>query len=277
MIEEAVCLIFDLDGTLYEDTNHFEYYANQLKDRVSKENQSKFEEDYQAALANEHPVTIGKVFDIKYDSILTVDPFTNCVIQAEEWSGREVTEFERKKRYSDEIKYDFESMIAIGDGWWIPFSIAIHYGVSLVSAYQCYVLTKEYMVSEHFRMSKTPRLKDCLKGWKEDKVLILMTNSEEYDVQNILQRLGLRNIFHEIISSAEKPGRTLEHFQNIMGKYRLRPDQVISIGDNFMNEIAPALKLGMKGICIQPVHGLDQYSGLKVVGSLKEITMILSN
>lgn len=271
MIDHANCLIFDLDGTLYEDVGHFHYYADLLKKKVEKKGQSHFQEDYKAVLNGEHLLAIGKVYDIEKDTIITVDPFTNIVKKVTSWYGDLWCEEEVEKQYPHPLRYDFERMIAIGDGWWLPFAVAMHYGVQVMEARECYVKTKDYMSTNAFLMSKTNGLKEALNQWREEKLLVLLTNSEYEDVESILERIDLKGIFHDAIPSAMKPQKTEEHFRRILQKYELDPSEVVSVGDNFLNEIAPALNLGMKAVFVQPVYVEIDYKGLEVVQSLEDI------
>ncbi|MFC7062774.1 HAD family hydrolase [Halobacillus seohaensis] len=271
MIKEAKCLIFDLDGTLYEDTHHFEFYANLLKKELTSEKQNDFKKDYLEIMAGEHPLTIGKAYDRIHDQILSIDPYTDRVVAVHEWNGEQWEDEKVLERYNKPVTYDFEKVIAIGDGWWLPFSVANHYGLSLEKCYQCYMLTKEFMVSEQFVLTKTPGLKASMEKWKKEKWLVLVTNSELYDVNNLLRELELENIFDQVISSAKKPTLTKKHYGDILLAYELFPEEVISIGDNFINEVAPALTKNMKAILIQPNAVTYNHPNLKVVPSFRNV------
>ncbi|MCA1011310.1 HAD family hydrolase [Halobacillus halophilus] len=272
MIDQAECLIFDLDGTLYEDTDHFEYYAQMLQQRASMENRPHIKKDYRKVLAGKHPLQIGKVYDVEKDVILTVDPFSNTAQKVETWRGKVWPKSRTEVIYPDSLTYDLEKLIALGDGWWIPYSIARHYGVSAEEARECYDQTKEYMVSDLFSLTKTEGLRDALLKWKKEKKLVLITNSEAHDVDHILKRIDLTDLFHEIITSAAKPLHTTELFQGLLRNGKYTAGTVISIGDNFMNEIAPALALGMKAIWIYPPGSDWNHKDLKIVKSFEECT-----
>lgn len=271
MIGQANCLIFDLDGTLYEDNEHFNYYAELLRDHVSEKDKCNYSEDYTAIVDGKHFLSIGKVYDMEQDTIITVDPFTNQVEKVTSWYGDLWTQQDIEHVYPSTLNYDFDRMIAIGDGWWLPFAVAMHYGVNLEDARKCYVKTKDYMSTDDFIMTKTKGLKSALKRWKEEKLLVLVTNSEEYDAQNILERIELKGVFHETIPSAWKPQHTQKHFSLLVEKYGLNANEVVSIGDNFLNEIAPALKMGMNAVLVQPGSINFEHPNLKVVSSLEDI------
>jgi putative hydrolase of the HAD superfamily len=159
-------------------------------------------------------------------------------------------------------------MIAIGDGWWLPFVTAKHYGVN--DTYTSYNKTKEYMVTDQFELTKTPGLKQGLLELKESKKIVLCTNSDIDDVGRLLKELELDTVFEHILTSAMKPTNTESHFKKLLEQYGVEPHEVVSIGDNFINEIAPALKLGMKAVYIHASSRSDS-ENLFVVPTLANV------
>ncbi len=264
-------IIFDLDGTLYEDTDHFDHYASLLQERVAPEHQEDFMDDYIAMKRGEHTVSIGKAYDAVQDSVLTLDPLTLKVTHVQTWDGTEWDKERIEDTYKGDISFDFENIIAIGDGWWLPYSSARHHGVSIEETYQCYTKTKEFMVTDAFQLTKTPGLKEGLLKLKEEAEVVLVTNSEEDDVHRLLEELGLKDIFPEIIPLAQKPVQTKKIFLELMEKYGVKPEETVSIGDNLINEIAPALLLGMRTMYIQPTGIELEHDNLKVVTGLEEV------
>jgi FMN phosphatase YigB (HAD superfamily) len=269
-LEAAKLIIFDLDGTLYEDTDHFDYYAELLKQELpSKEEQQHFQKDYEAMKAGNHIVKIGKAYDVDRDYVLTLDPMTLQVTEVHTWEGQLVSLNDVHSLYQEPLTFDFESMIAIGDGWWLPFVTAKHYGVS--DTYSNYNKTKEYMVTDHFELTKTPGLKQGLVALKESKQLVLCTNSDIDDVGRLLKELELDTVFEHILSSSLKPTKTETLFKKLFDQYDIQPHEAVSIGDNFINEIAPALKLGMKAVYIHDTHREQDNPNLLIVPTLSNV------
>lgn len=270
-IEQSDVLIFDLDGTLYEDTDHFDYYGTLLQQQLPSDQKAAFTEEYEAMKSGNHAVTIGKAYDAGQDSVLTVDPMTAKATAVQDWEGTYWTAEKVREIYPDPLAFNFVDRIAVGDGWWFPYVAARHLGLDPENAYGCYTATKEYMVTDAFQLTQTPGLKEGLRALMKDKQLVLATNSEKEDVGRLLKDLDLENIFDDIVDSAEKPAATTEIFKRVMERYCTTPQQTLSIGDNFMNEIAPALSLGMKAIFIQPSAQKGHSGNLCTVGSLTEV------
>ncbi|MGJ9382584.1 HAD family hydrolase [Salipaludibacillus sp. CF4.18] len=239
--------IFDLDGTLYEGTDHFDYYAERLATSVAEEKRLEYWNDYKKMKNGNHTVQIGKGYDVANDAALTIDPMTLEVVDSHDWDGNKLPAIISLYK-NKEVQFDFEKIIAIGDGWWLPFVCAKHYRVKY--CYPHYLETKDYMSSEKFNLDKISGLKEGLLKLKQKNKVVLITNSDKDDVERLMENLDLTNIFDEIISSAKKPSLTSEHFKKLQLNNKISYKNMISIGDNFMNEIAPALLLGIKAVYI---------------------------
>lgn len=266
MNSEIELVIFDLDGTLYEGTDHFDYYAEQLKQHVDPALKDKFSSEYERMKMGDHPVTIGKAYDVKRDLVLTIDPMTIMVSAASDWDGELLSQDKVAEYYSDVLQFDFEEMIAIGDGWWLPFVTAKHFGVE--DCYPSYLATKEYMVTDQFTLEKLEGLRENLIELKKEKNIVLMTNSDSEDVGRLLKELALDGVFDHIITSAKKPSRTTPIFEELLKLYEINPEQALSVGDNFINEIAPALLLGMQAKYITPHSFKVEHKNLEVIPSV---------
>jgi len=159
-------MIFDLDGTLYEDTDHFDHYAELIGEKLPEEVRSAFWDNYRAMKKGEHPVAIGKAYDTEQDAVLSLNPFTLEVEKVKDWDGAEWEMDKVRQFYPLSPSFDFEKLVAIGDGWWLPFAAGVHFGLTSQDTYDCYVKTKAFMVSEEFSLTKTPGLKEQLLAWK---------------------------------------------------------------------------------------------------------------
>ncbi len=85
MFANIKVIVFDLDGTLYEDTHHFDYYAKRIEEKLPKEKRQAFRNDYRAVLSGQHPLKIGRIYDTENDFILTLKD--NFVENAYRWDG----------------------------------------------------------------------------------------------------------------------------------------------------------------------------------------------
>jgi FMN phosphatase YigB (HAD superfamily) len=246
-IDKTDVIIFDLDGTLYEGDQHFALMVANLKKRLPEVHHAEFDKLYNQSLAGEHTLTIGKVYDVQEDVIWTWDPFTTELEEARNWEN-EVVEVKDAPKTLAVSEFDYKRWVPIGDGWWPPYSIARHFGLTNDDTEWAYHRTKEQMANLEGMLEPTPGLKEYLEKLSESKKLVLCTNSEINDVKRLLAFLRLDHIFSDIVPSALKPTNTKKHFDEIIKRYDVKPEQVLSVGDNFMNEVAPALQLGMYAV-----------------------------
>ncbi|MFD2617168.1 HAD family hydrolase [Terrilactibacillus laevilacticus] len=270
VLDEAKAIIFDLDGTLYEGDDHFKLYIKLTSEKLSHEkDKKKYAQEVQDILNGKHPMRIGTVLDKKRRNILTVDPFTFDIKKVTDWSGIQLSEEEVLDIYGSKIKYNVHQFTFIGDGWSPPVAVAAQYGLSPEIVRGVYQQVKETMVSGDYTLPITEGLKEGLWRLKRaSKTLILMTNSDEADVRRLLAALGLTSCFSYLLTSAKKPFKSTTNFKQILEKYHLIPEEVVSVGDNFFNEIAPALRLGMKGVYITQKDFPYKSANLTVVKTL---------
>jgi FMN phosphatase YigB (HAD superfamily) len=268
-LTQAQLLIFDLDGTLYEDTNHFAYFASLLQAMLPPDRQAAFAADYDDMLAGHHPVAIGKAYDIQRDVILTPDPITLHATAVCDWDGNPWSRKRIEETYPGPLTFDFERIVAIGDGWWLPFAAAKHHGVR--DTYAAYVKTKEYLATHKHLLTRIPGLRSWLEQQRKSKALVLVTNSEQDDVERLLTQLDLHGLFHQTVTNAKKPTHTAKVFQQLLQEYAAQADEAVSIGDNYLNEVAPALHLGMKAVLLQNTPVDFHHPNLLIVPSLRNL------
>lgn len=270
-LEEAELLIFDLDGTLYENTDHFDYLAKLLKDRLPSDKQADFVEQYEKIKSGEHTLKAGKAYDAAHDSIITLDPMTGKAVAVHDWDGTKWSEERMKKTYPERLAFNFSDMVAAGDGWWLSPVLAGHLGIDPEEGYEAYLDTMKYMATDDFQFLKATGLKETLLKLKRTTPTVLVTNSKQDDADRLLKNLDLETVFTKKIYSAGKPAHTADIFQTLLEKYEANVEKSVAVGDNFINEIAPALSLGMKAIHITPYGYRNTDEHLKVVRSLEEV------
>jgi FMN phosphatase YigB (HAD superfamily) len=266
-------IVFDLDGTLYEETHHFEYYAAQVAKRLREGDQHCFWEDYHSVLSGRHPLRIGSVYDAGKDLILFLQ--NGFVSEAYRWNGEKLAVAEVKAIYPGQVKIDLDRLFSIGDLWWVPSSIGHHYGLTNEETYAALLETRQWKMGPDFAMKGVPGLAETLQKLKNNVALILMTNSPEPDSEAILRKLKLADVFHHKIFQAGKPIKTASHLQTIRDRYHIQYEEMISIGDNLENDILPACRLGCRTIFIDAYRLAKQGDADVIVASMSECVSVL--
>src|SRR5579875_1613925 len=275
MLKDIEVIVFDLDGTLYDDTHHFDFYAERLCEKLNPKNRDDFYQDYQLVKENKHPLKVGTVYDAVKDLILIQRD--GKVLHAISWAGKKLAEDKVRELYPEKLKFNFHSLLNVGDFWWIPVSIAKHYGISDDGAEQAFLQTREYMMSPDFQMKEIPGFKEILCSLSKTKKLVLYTNSPQKDSEVILKKLGLRDFFDYKIFKGQKPVKSEEYFEIIRNHYHVSFSNILSIGDNAINEIIPANKLGCRTILIDTHNIGGQTYADYVVKNIAGVVEIFSN
>lgn len=105
---------------------------------------------------------------------------------------------------------------------------------------------KNINYNEYF--DKNEKLKNELSKLNGKK--IICSNSCEYHVNEILKTLGIAKLFDNIYCT-DKHKNKFEIYKKIVEKYKLSPEQIYVIGDNYMVDIEPAYSLGFKTLYIK--------------------------
>lgn len=246
-------IVFDLDGTIYEETHHFDYYAERIAEKLPDRAAQSFWEDYRDSLEGKHTLRIGRAYDALHDRIIA-----HRRLQPEavwNWHGQSIDRATWSNTYLPKLDPHQSHIVLIGDQWWLPATVAIHYGISKEGLGQAFYETRAFMQSDAFHMRPIPGLREWIETLKKGGTHVaLMTNSPEEDSRAIVEKLGLNNLFDTMIFLAEKPLKTESHLKRLLRMSGAAPEEAMSIGDNWQNDIAPASALGMKTLLIDPHH-----------------------
>jgi FMN phosphatase YigB (HAD superfamily) len=250
-LSKVSLIIYDLDGTLYEDTHHFDFYANELKKRLPADVQAAFQTDYEAGRRDEHVLRIGRTYDANRDLILV--QIKGDVREVYRWDGTQLPEAEVRELYPDKVQVNLTDMFSVGDLWWVPGCMARHYGLDDSQTTEAFLATREFMMGPDFHMNNIEGLKEAIAKSRANGVKqVLVTNSPQPDSEKILDKIGLLQSFDEKVFMAKKPSGTKGVFERIVNQFDLPYERILSVGDNWVNEILPAMELGCQTVYIDP-------------------------
>ena len=91
--------------------------------------------------------------------------------------------------------------------------------------------------------------------YQQQKILIALTNAPIKQAYKIFKAKGInKNYFKEIVGWQERknmPKNSLGFiYKRIIKKYKLKPEEILTVGDVYETDIKPAIKLGIKGVLI---------------------------
>ncbi|RIV24709.1 HAD family hydrolase [Alicyclobacillaceae bacterium I2511] len=242
-LQDCNLYIFDLDGTVYEETGQFDVYRDELAKRVSPDKTQKFLADLNQAFTGQHSLKLGSSYHLESGLIRQGQTVVD-------WAGQTV------------VENPTSNWIHVGDPWVIYRVAARHYGLSQEQVQAAFAATRTHMQSDDFPMQGLPGLLEAITALKQQGChFVLMTNSPEPDSRDILSKLGLADAFDKAIFLAHKEFQARQHLAELRDLFNLPNHQMVSIGDNFRNEILPALAMGMKAIYIDRYQIPDRTTG----------------
>ncbi|MGH2448237.1 MAG: HAD family hydrolase [Chloroflexota bacterium] len=254
-------IIFDLDGTLYEDERVHQRYAEDLAATLPEGRSREFLRHWRRARAGEGVLAVGLGYDEGRDQLFRFreDRVTHRLL----WSGEEIP--------SDEPGPLFGPYHFIGDWWQLLKDLAAHHGISLEQNNAAFRATREWMSKAGFPLRSEPGLDAKLAKLGQQHDLVAMSNSPRASVEDVLAQLGVERCFQEVVPDAAKPAGLVDYLA------RTGAADVVSIGDHYINDIEPALRAGARTIYIDR-HGtrLGEESGnCRLVGSIPEAWEVL--
>jgi phosphoglycolate phosphatase-like HAD superfamily hydrolase len=119
---------------------------------------------------------------------------------------------------------------------------------------EAYLDSRHRLVHDDLGVRPPEGLHDLLDELAEAGVQrALLTNSPAVGMDETLAHLGVRARFDQIVVGAKKPTRMPEHLRALLGDEPAH--HLVSIGDNWRNDVAPAVEIGAVGMLITGAWG----------------------
>jgi FMN phosphatase YigB (HAD superfamily) len=250
-------VLFDLDGTLYEDPAVYDRYAAELASNLSAEERERYLDEWGRARTGNAVARVGMGYDIERDLLFRYA--AGRIISQVGWDGVETpvtsSAAEAPERPVDppiEVPIFGHNRRNIGDLWAMADVLAMRYGVPREARSAAFMATRAYMAGDAFRLYLPDGMDECLHSLRARGLkLIAMSNSPVESVHDVFDELGIRQYFSVVMGDSGKPVGLKNWFSDIDG-----PDLVLSVGDNYVNDIEPALKAGAEALYIDR-HATD--------------------
>lgn len=261
-MDEIKVVIFDLDGTLYQDDTFLgRYIAHMLKDNFNEEEIAAAVHEAYDILEGNHPVHFGCYFDrIQHDVFLHENFIpTSCY----SWEG-----MKRERHVEDD-----SSLLFIGDVWGIAHLYAAKFSISQEKRIEAFEKVRYEMIEKPYAFQRHDRLFESIKSLHAEKK-IFMTNTAGETGPAFVSYLNIGSLFNEYIFDAKKPvgmDRIVKRFV----KKGYKPSEILSIGDNPFNDLLPVKRLGGRTCLISPYKHYGQYEWDVTVQTVEELSDVL--
>lgn len=244
-------ILFDLDGTLYEDPAVYDRYAAELASNLPSRPRQRYLEHWARARTGRDAARVGMGYDMERDLFFRYA--RGRIVSVVDWEGVETpvtsNAAENPERPVDppiEVPIFGHNRRNIGDLWAMADVLALHYGVPRERRSAAFLATRAFMATDAFQLHLPEGMEACLASLRSRGfILVAMSNSPVESVHDVFDELGVRAYFSMIVGDSGKPVG-LEAWLAGMDE----PGRVLSIGDNYINDIEPALKAGAEALYI---------------------------
>lgn len=250
-------VLFDLDGTLYEEPAVYDRYAEELGSFLPTGTRGLYLAHWQRAKRGIDVARVGMGYDTDRDCLFRYAG--GHIVSRIDWQGVETpvqsTAEEAPERPVGppvEVPFFGHNRRNIGDLWAMADVLAMHYGVPRQNRSEAFMATRAFMATDQFHLHLAPGMEACLSDLVGRGIrLAAMSNSPIDSVHDVFDELGIREYFSMIVGDSGKPVGLTEWLSGVT-----EARVVLSVGDNYVNDIEPALKAGARALYIDR-HGTD--------------------
>ena len=259
--------IFDLDGTLYEGDGFVPVYL-ELLEELGGLDPDLARGELEQIVGSVHGLRLGDLYDPATDRVLRAPAWR--IVEVTDWDGTPVDD----PRIGTGIGYDKE-FVYIGDVWQVVRAVAVHHGVDREANQAAFRAVRARINEAADELLDTSSLAPVLAELDRFEYREVMTNTPEDLAQPLVASMGLSDRFHSIRFGVHKPLGLERRIDELLDEFDLHPDELLCVGDNYLNDILPTVRAGCRAIWIDP-FGAAPHEGpeLRVPG-LAEVAPLL--
>lgn len=259
-------VIFDMDGTLYQEDTFVERYIAYMMAETEEEIRSAAALRARALLTGDSPIRLGQFYHREDDVVLVRSGgvFANAFT----WEG-EPLEAERFAASYASMDPTDERLLYLGDPWGVVNALRHKHRISAETADAAFRRVREEMLEAPYAFPLDETLLQAVREL-DVETKVLMTNTYEQSALDFLRRMGLDSVFDDVVPAAEKP-TGIAHYMEALVRRGVAPHEILSIGDNPWNDLLPAKRIGACTCCISPYDMAEEESWdirLHTVGEL---------
>lgn len=245
MQNSDLTVIFDLDGTIYQNTTFHRDYIRTLVDGTERESWERALVWLTEEILSGRELIMNRFYRRGVLNVSSVQELAGTL------RGRLCPEM----GYEEALHTD--GILYLGDAWAVLALLGESIGCLQGERSDfVYRSTRESM--ERKGMQGSLRLKQALTSLQQRCRVILLSNSYEATVREFLRQLGFDGVFREICSSAHKPFGMIESLRKLDPEVLRRPQTLLSIGDHAFNDLMPIAAVGGKTLWMNPYSGIHK-------------------
>jgi len=127
---------------------------------------------------------------------------------------------------------------------------------------------KSWMLAEPY-----PETKEILIKLKEKYQIILISNTDNFSVEQVLEKFQMKNLFDEIFLSYKMGQiKTDKLFlKTVLNELNLSPGDCVLVGDSIQSDVIPARRGGVKAVLIDRRNNRDFHPKIKNLEDLEKV------
>lgn len=232
MFSNIKTIVFDLDGTIYQDIYFYKKYIHFLVEQTEYSNWEK-----------EIVAFCDKVFN---GEKLKMNDNYEVVPKKFNYSEELFTALENSR-----CSGPGENTINLGDAWSVMALIGETLGLcSKGRGDEIFARTRKAMLEDG--LIADIKLYETIKNISKKYNVILLSNSYESTAKEFLKNINFENVFLKVGFSSVKPHGMIDALNKICPKALNEPETIMTIGDHAYNDLEPLAVRGAKTIWINP-------------------------
>ena len=245
MEERIKVIVFDLDGTLYQDFSFYKQYIHFMLEGTGKEGWERRLAEY--------------VEEVLRGWRLKMNAFYRCKALKADDPEQYFALAEQAAAYGDapQESAGANETIYLGDAWAVLTFIG--YSIGVFGAERCqetYRRTRRAM--EESGLSGSKRLRDAIERASTSRDTILLSNSDAETAHKLLEKLGYGGLFKRECFSVEKPYGLVDALESCLPGALEHPRTILAIGDHAYNDLEPLRRLGCRTLWMNPYPGIQE-------------------
>ncbi|TYP73224.1 HAD family hydrolase [Paenibacillus methanolicus] len=249
-LSDLKVIIFDMDGTLYQDHTFMERYIRYLLEGTEAEPHTESAVSLGLAiLSGQHPVQCGYFYDEAQDLVLVRE--ADRFVHALNWDGAVLPiDAGMSAMLAGETAMP-ERLIPFGDPWGIAAIMGRRYKLTEQKRLEAFRRVREEMVREPYIFPTSRSLFEALAALTAIEKKVVMTNTYLESGLAFLQFMDIHHLFDEVYCGAEKPEGIDRYMRELLAQ-GYKPEEILSVGDNAWNDLEPVHRLGGRTCLISP-------------------------
>ena len=269
-LSDIKIIIFDMDGTLYQEDKFLERYIRHLL--AGTEYEGETEAAISAGrdiLTGKHPFQFGHFYHKQDDLALVRNE--DGFVQGYTWEG---TAIEERALAYGALSSQAHHLIQIGDPWGIAAVVSHKYKLPEEKLQSAFKQVRKEMLLAPYQFELHSGLFEAIEELTATHQIILMTNTFLESGIDFLNYMKIRHLFEEVYCGAEKPLGMDNYISTLLAQgYQAR--EILSIGDNPWNDLHPVKRRGGRTCFISPYPSSDPEIWDLRLTSLDELAQLM--